>query len=174
MTVPAITLRSVSPADAALLYRIYASTREDELALAGWTEAMIKPFLDLQFRARQAGYANAFAGAGSFIVEVGGEPAGRLLVDRRGRVVHVADIALLGAYRGRGVGTALLRSLLDEAREQRTDVTLSVEISNRAGALYARLGFVETAVHGLYRQLRFRAANAPAAAPERNLQDMLA
>ncbi|MEM1127772.1 MAG: GNAT family N-acetyltransferase [Bacteroidota bacterium] len=52
------------------------------------------------------------------------------------------SMALLPAYRGRGVGTALLRRLLAEAAGQFDGVSLSVSASNPARRLYERAGFV--------------------------------
>jgi ribosomal protein S18 acetylase RimI-like enzyme len=52
------------------------------------------------------------------------------------------SVAVVEEARGRGIGIALLRSLLDRAREERMSaVSLSVEEENPAVRLYERLGF---------------------------------
>ena len=56
-------------------------------------------------------------------------------------------VALLPPYRGRGIGTQLLRAMLDELRGRGfAAVSLSVQRANPAVRLYRRLGFrvVET------------------------------
>lgn len=50
-------------------------------------------------------------------------------------------VALLPEYRGRGVGTALLKHLLEEARGRYPAISLSVSPHNPAMRLYERLGF---------------------------------
>ena len=52
---------------------------------------------------------------------------------------HELSIAVRGAHRGRGVGSALLRELIDDVGR----VCLSVDVRNPAMRLYARLGFTE-------------------------------
>ncbi|HAV35433.1 MAG TPA: GNAT family N-acetyltransferase, partial [Massilia sp.] len=74
--------------------------------------------------------------------------------------IRVIDIALLAQYRGQGIGTTLLRSLLDEARRGARRVTIHVEENNPALALYLRLGFTQIETHGLYRLMAW-----PASAP---------
>lgn len=51
------------------------------------------------------------------------------------------SLALLPEYRGEGVGTALLKRLLEEAAARYTAVSLSVSKGNPARKLYERLGF---------------------------------
>lgn len=52
------------------------------------------------------------------------------------------SVAVLAAHRGRGIGTALLRALMREARGRGIGrLSLSVEHDNPAAALYERLGF---------------------------------
>ncbi len=50
-------------------------------------------------------------------------------------------IAVLPAYRGRGIGTALLTQLIDEAAQSFQGISLSVVGENPAINLYRRLGF---------------------------------
>ncbi len=50
-------------------------------------------------------------------------------------------IAVRPGYRGRGIGTCLLDTLLDRASQRHRAVSLSVTLDNPAVALYQRLGF---------------------------------
>jgi len=50
-------------------------------------------------------------------------------------------IAVRPAFRGRGIGTCLLDTLLDRASQRHRAVSLSVSRDNPAIALYQRLGF---------------------------------
>ncbi len=58
-------------------------------------------------------------------------------------------IALCSAYRGQGIGTALLTAMLDLLRKAGyPQVSLSVQKANPALRLYRRLGFTTAADHG--------------------------
>lgn len=77
-----------------------------------------------------------------------GRVAGAVWVRRMHGFGHVDDatpelaVALYPEYRGRGVGTLLLRAMLDLLRtEGYTRVSLSVQRENRAAAWYLREGF---------------------------------
>lgn len=77
-----------------------------------------------------------------------GRVAGAVWVRRMHGFGHVDDatpelaVALYPEYRGRGVGTLLLRAMLDLLRaEGGTRVSLSVQRENRAAAWYLREGF---------------------------------
>jgi ribosomal protein S18 acetylase RimI-like enzyme len=146
-------LRPAREEDRELLYRIYASTRTEELTLVPWDERTKEVFLRTQFAAQDAYYRQTYPHASYDVVVTGGELVGRLYVDRAGEVVQVIDIALLPAQRGRGIGTALLTRVIDEAEALGKPVRLSVELSNRARRLYERLGFRRLADDGVY--LRF-------------------
>jgi ribosomal protein S18 acetylase RimI-like enzyme len=58
------------------------------------------------------------------------------------------SVAVLPEYRGAGIGTELLRRLLQRADESYDTVSLSVSVRNPAVRLYERLGFRRAAVHG--------------------------
>jgi ribosomal-protein-alanine N-acetyltransferase len=57
--------------------------------------------------------------------------------------IHINNVAVLPQYRGRGMGSAVLRHVLDEARRLgAARATLEVRASNEgARRLYERLGF---------------------------------
>ena len=145
-----ITLRPVSSSDRDFLLRVYASTREEELAPVSWTEAEKAAFIEQQFEAQDRHYREHYAGASLDVVEWDGAPAGRLYVARWSDEIRIMDIALLPEFRGRGIGTALLRALLNEASAAGKRLTIHVEKFNPARRLYERLGFAEAADRGVY------------------------
>jgi GNAT superfamily N-acetyltransferase len=137
----AVTLRPVTAEDEGSLCSVYASTREAELAGVDWTEEEKAAFLWQQFKAQDRHYREQYDGAAYHVIEVDGRLAGRLYVARWGDEIRIMDIALLPENRGRGVGTALLRHLLDEGARSGKRVTVHVEQFNPARRLYERLGF---------------------------------
>jgi ribosomal protein S18 acetylase RimI-like enzyme len=145
-----ITLRPVSSSDRDFLLHVYASTREEELAPVPWTEAQKAAFIEQQFEAQDRHYREHYAGASLDVVEWDGAPAGRLYVARWSDEIRIIDITLLPEFRGRGIGTRLLRGLLDEAARARRRVSIHVEKHNPALRLYARLGFAPIADRGVY------------------------
>jgi GNAT superfamily N-acetyltransferase len=145
-----IALRPVRDDDRPFLVRVYASTREDELAMLPWTDEQKSAFVAQQFEAQDAAYRICYDGATFEVIEVDGEPAGRLYLDRTASEIRVVDITLLPEHRGSGVGTALLRGLLAEADAGGRRVTIHVERFNRALRLYERLGFSVVEDKGVY------------------------
>ena len=75
------------------------------------------------------------------------------------------DIALLPAWRGRGLGGRCLQALVDQGRA----LGIQVELHNPARRLYERLGFVaDGAPQGLH-QARVRPAQSASLSPEESL-----
>ncbi len=145
-----ITLRPEAPQDKEFLYALYASTREEELAAVPWAEAQKAAFLRMQFAAQSHHYHASFTECDFLVVLADGIPIGRLYLDRREQVLHIVDIALLPPWRGKGIGSALLSSILAEADRVGKAVSLHVESFNRAARLYERLGFVLGKQEGVY------------------------
>ena len=73
------------------------------------------------------------------VIELGEEPIGVLHVDAGGSPVRLINIQLLPAFQRKGIGTALVRSVLSQAGER--PVWLQVLKANPARSLYQRLGF---------------------------------
>ncbi len=138
---PFFELRPPLPEDAALLLTLYAHTREEELSAWGWPPLQQQAFVAMQHRVREASFRASRPQAQDRLVCVEGKPVGRWLIDRSGAALHVVDVALLPAQRGRGLGTRLLRGLSAEADREGRAITLEVLENSPAIRLYLRLGF---------------------------------
>jgi ribosomal protein S18 acetylase RimI-like enzyme len=143
-------LRPVTPADRPFLVDLYGSLREPELAMLPWDDATKRAFVEQQFAAQDAHYREHYPGATLDVVEVDGEPAGRLYVHRGASDIRIMDIALTPALRGRGIGSELLSGLMQEAQESGRRLSIHVEMNNPARRLYERLGFEPAGEHGVY------------------------
>lgn len=146
----AVSLRPAAAADEPFLRRVYASTRELELSVIPWSREERRRFVDGQFDRQDAYYREHYDGASFAVVEVNGEPAGRLYVARWDDEIRVIDVTLLPEHRGRGVGTQLLQELVEEGRRAGKRVTIHVEKPNPARRLYEGLGFAAVEDKGLY------------------------
>ena len=100
-----------------------------------------KPFLEAQYAGQNTCY---------FLARIGGELVATLSFSggHRPRIQHTGTLGMsvLRAHWGRGVGAALLATLLEWARSTGviTKVNLEVRADNaRAIALYQRMGFVK-------------------------------
>lgn len=116
-----------------------------------WGAAPGDALVDVQFRARRQGYRSAFPDAQDCLVVVGDAPAGRLLVAVLPAAHRVVDIALLRRYRGRGIGTALMREVQAAAAGAGVPVEVTVLAGeSRIVGWYERLGFTSIAADGVH------------------------
>ncbi|MCF8477809.1 MAG: GNAT family N-acetyltransferase [Pseudolabrys sp.] len=149
-------LRPETDGDIPFLMDLYASTRAQELAPVPWTQDQKQGFLASQFQAQRHHYRNAIAGCLFDVLEHHGVPAGRLYLDVRPTRLHIIDIALMPAWRGRGLGTAILKALQADARDRGVAVGIMVEKFNPAMRLYRRLGFADIADREVYLEMEWR------------------
>ncbi|MEO0868043.1 MAG: GNAT family N-acetyltransferase [Cyanobacteria bacterium J06642_11] len=143
-------LRAIAEADRSFLRQVYASTREQEMAIVPWSDVQKTTFLEFQFDAQHRFYQDQFKEADFWVIEQSGVPIGRLYLDRRADEIRIIDIALLPAYRSIGIGTALLNAILAEGQTKQQPVRIHVEQNNRALNLYRRLGFKQIGEEGVY------------------------
>jgi GNAT superfamily N-acetyltransferase len=162
----AYSLRPIEPTDMETLFRVYASTRVEELSVVAWSDEQKEAFLRQQFEAQHAHYQQHYTGASFDVILVEGRPAGRLYVGRWAREIRMVDIALLPEHRGQGLGAAIVGDLLEEGRRSGKPVSIHVERYNPALRLYERLGFRVLEDKGVYLLMEW-SPSAPAQA-ERN------
>jgi len=159
-----VTLRREQSDGEALLFQIYASTREEELNLAGWDLPTRRAFVEMQFKAMRQGYGSTFPQAEFSIILRNGIPAGRLVVNRDDDEIRVVDIALLPAFRNQGIGSILLKGICAEAFRSHQPVRITVLKNHRSIRLYQRLGFVRVQDSGAYDLMEWRPETAGSAA----------
>lgn len=150
-----LSFRRERDGDRAFLCRLYASTREQELAVTGWDEGQKREFLQMQFEAQHSHYRKYFSNADFMVILAGEQPVGRYYLNRREREIRVIDIALLPEWRNRGLGSMLMRDLLQQARRDGSPVRLHVEKFNPALRLYERLGFRAREDLGVYLRMEW-------------------
>lgn len=153
-----ITLRPVTADDEPFLFAVYAGTRRDEIMAWGWSAQQQDAFLRMQFNAQHQSYRMQYPSAAHQLILLNDESVGRLIVVRSKSDILLADIALLPEYRNRGIGSKLIRELLDEAAGKGLPVVLQVLKTNPAVNLYERLGFVKTGESELHFQMRRQSA----------------
>lgn len=137
---PDVVLRPRTDDDEAVLYRLAAE-------LESWEERSPSPPAPLTLEAFRARKGHDPSDA-AFVVTLDGAAVGTCSLFGEDRLARHAEvgIALLPEARGRGVGTAALRQLVEfgfQRRNLRRLHLVAIE-SNAAGiAAYRRLGFVE-------------------------------
>ncbi|MCH7677610.1 GNAT family N-acetyltransferase [candidate division KSB1 bacterium] len=144
-----VKLRPITPEDEDFLYRVYAGTRED-IAQLNWDQKQQEKFLKLQFMAQHKQYKAQFCDADFQIILEDERPVGRFYVNRTEGEIRIVDIALLPEFRGKGMGSTLLKQVLAEGTQKRLPVRIHVQQSNPAFHLYQRLGFQKIDENGIY------------------------
>ena len=144
-----ITLRPATAEDDPFLLDVYASTRAAELEAVPWTDAQKNAFLQMQFAAQHSYYREQFPTASYQVILLDDSRVGRLYVLKEKDDISILDVALLPEYRNSGIGTLLLREILDEATQSKKRVLVYVETFNPSLRLFERLGFKSIAEEGI-------------------------
>lgn len=154
MSKHAVTLRALHPDDMAFIERLFAGSRAQEMSQTGWPAEQIAAFLSQQFNAQHTYYQAHYSDGELLIIELEGQPIGRLYMFWGPTTLNLIDITLLPEFQGQGIGSALIEAQLRRADEQGLKVELFVETFNPAQRLYGRLGFYVCGESGVYLKLR--------------------
>ncbi|HPG40293.1 MAG TPA: GNAT family N-acetyltransferase [bacterium] len=137
-----LRLVRIQESDLPFLFRLYASTRKEEMDLTNWTDEEKISFLEMQFNFQHHHYITSYPGAQLDKIIVNGKDAGRLYVYRTDKTILVIDIALVPEFHHCGIGSICMQQLMDEAGQKNQSVRLHVERFNPAQEFYKKLGFV--------------------------------
>jgi ribosomal protein S18 acetylase RimI-like enzyme len=152
---PIVQRRPAHDGDRPFLQQVYASSREREMEQVPWDEARKAAFLRQQFAAQARSYQQQFPGAEDTVLEHEGQPIGRVQLVRLPDGLLLLDLAVLPAWRGRGLGTAVVRDLMAAAAADGTALRVHVEDGNPVRRLYGRLGFRAIERHGIHELLQW-------------------
>lgn len=136
---PAVRLRPAAASDSEFCYQLHRAAMGGYVAaLWGWQEQVQRDF-----------HARAFSPGRWQIIMLGRDDIGMLDVECRAGEVYLARIEICPRYQGRGIGSGIIRALIEQAACQGKDLVLDVlAVNHRARALYRRLGMTETARPG--------------------------
>lgn len=160
MALGAVLLRGERESDRDFRFQLFCDSRPPEFALLRQQLApdAFMQLMAFQFQAQSVSYRNQFPRARFDIIEIDDHPIGRVIVDRPGTELHIVDQAVVPALRNKGIGTAVMRALMDEAAAASLPVRLKVASSNDPSMrLYVRLGFVPITTVPLYIEMEWRA-----------------
>ncbi|MGA9768895.1 MAG: GNAT family N-acetyltransferase [Blastocatellia bacterium] len=145
-----ISLRPALEGDEEFLLEVYAGTRSDEMAQTGWDDAQQRAFLKLQFVAQQQHYRSYYPQGEHQLILLNEKPIGRLYVARSPEEIRILDIALLAEHRNKGIGTSIIKDLMEESAKTGKPVRIYVENFNRALRLFERKGFLQIEEKGFH------------------------
>ena len=156
-----ISLRPSTSADESFLLTAYVASRDDEMAHVGWAAVTKTAFLHSQFIAQQQHYLAHYENAVRHVVQLGAQPVGVMWTARWPTEIRLMDMALLRAYRNRGIGSHLLTNLIAEAQREHKTIVLHTWEGNPASArFYARHGFQRISSDGMYARMEWRPQQA--------------
>ena len=135
---PGYTYEALTDVDLEAVYSCYSRS---------FNESDIRAYHDMTLEERRADFEHYFEGRNrddeaSMAVTKDGDIVGFSLVHSRPRAAHLADIGIIQAHRGKGLGRKILRHSLMKAAQDYETITLAVDIQNTAAYdLYVDLGF---------------------------------
>jgi ribosomal protein S18 acetylase RimI-like enzyme len=132
MDEPSWSLRAARPEDYDFLFALHKATmREYVERVWGWDDE--EQARILRTRLQPDGW---------HVIQSQNQDIGLLVVDEEDGSIRLAEIELMPAWQGRGIGSSIVRWLMKEAAAAGKPLTLRVlHVNERARDLYERLGF---------------------------------
>lgn len=130
-----LELRTATPADSEFAYRTKkAAFKEYVEKVWGWDEAEQRRLHDRRFASQDF-----------LVIQVSGIDVGIMAVVREPNFVKLNQIFILPEHQNRGIGTACIMRVIEDAAALGLPVRLGVlKVNSRAAVFYRRLGFRST------------------------------
>jgi len=136
-----IQLRRKDENDSDFLFKLFGEIKIAELNAGSWPQQMQDQLIQMQFTAFEQSVKNEYPFSEDYIILHDSERAGRLQINKEVDHIRVINISLLPAYRNKGIGSGILKKIIQEAESANKPVLLEVDKVNTAVNLYRRLRF---------------------------------
>jgi ribosomal protein S18 acetylase RimI-like enzyme len=138
-------LRPASGRDLEFLYALYCSTMRGVIEQTwGWDATW-----------QRANFQRRFDVCTVSIIEAGSRSVGSLWLEQRPDSLYIHDVQVAPLQQGRGIGTAVIETVIEQGADRGLPIVLSVLLANpRARDLYERLGFRVTCVEPPFIRMR--------------------
>jgi GNAT superfamily N-acetyltransferase len=121
-----------------------AAVPEDIEWLEPFYESIMRPYyVELKWEWDDRKFCEFFDPNITKVIQADGIDIGMLRVEEREGCIYLGDIQIDSAYRGQGIGTQLIKTVIQSANIANKPVRLRVLKGNPAKELYLRLGFQE-------------------------------
>lgn len=152
-----ISLRFVEPDETEFWKEAFFDSIRDHFDALNLPEEHLQALLLQQFAAQKADYETHYPQAENYVIIFDEARAGRVILSTEHDDLHLIDIAVLSAFRRRGIGTGILKWLFDQSLRTKLPIRFYVEKNNPALDLYQRLGFETIADVTTHFQMQWRA-----------------
>jgi GNAT superfamily N-acetyltransferase len=106
-------------------------------------ESIMRPYFELTNKWDSTKFREYFEPSITNIIQADGIDIGMIKVEERANCIYLGDIQIHQSYRNKGIGTSLIKSVIQSAVIANKPVRLRVLKGNPAKELYLRLGFEE-------------------------------
>ena len=120
-----------------------ATSLEDIEWLEPFYESIMKPYVELTHEWDSTKFREHFDPKIIKIIQADGIDIGMLKVEEREDCIYLGDIQIDSGYRGKGIGTKLIKTVIRSGNLAKKPIRLRVLKGNPARELYVRLGFKE-------------------------------
>lgn len=115
-----------------------------ELHHRAYRDVVVRQFGVWDEVAQDRWFDEGLAAARFSVVERAGEPIGAVGTNEQDGVIFLAELQILPELQGHGLGTEVLRVVLERAMQTNQRILLRVLLQSRARSLYERHGFAMT------------------------------
>lgn len=155
-----LRLRPETEADAAFRFALFCASRPPEEDFSPLGPELAQPLLRQQFRAQIQSYRAKFPWARFDVIEFDGAPVGYVIHDLSDTQARIVDLAIIPERRSAGIGEAVIKPLIAEARRRALPLRASVLNGNQGSLRFCRrLGFAPIGEPAaFYTELEWRGA----------------
>lgn len=127
-----ITLRPTTESDTEFARQVHHAAYHDVVVrqFGSWDEKMQDDF-----------FARSWKPESHQTIYFDGKPCGYYSVEYKPDFIFARELVILPEYQGKGIGSKILKGLIEESKRKHVPIRLQVFKENKAQHLYRRLGF---------------------------------